>query len=123
MELCGFPNQSKYYACPGQQKGGVHKRKKAENGRAHVTGTMDGDARLWLQTIIADQPMESRRGDMPDKRTFPILLGCFGRGECLYLQIASNIFIQRLENTLRKIIVSMRVTLDGFIAGPHGEMD
>jgi hypothetical protein len=28
-----------------------------------------------------------------------------------------------LENTLRKIIVTMRVTLDGFIAGPHGEMD
>ncbi len=24
---------------------------------------------------------------------------------------------------MRKIIVSMRVTLDGFIAGPHGEMD
>jgi len=54
MELCGFPNQSKYYACPGQQKRGVHKRKKAENGGAHVTGTMDGDARLWLQTIIAN---------------------------------------------------------------------
>jgi len=55
-------------------------------------------------------------------RTFPILPGCFGRGECLDLQIASNIFTQRLENTLRKIIVSTRVTLDGFIAGPHGEM-
>ncbi len=24
---------------------------------------------------------------------------------------------------MRNIIVSMRVTLDGFIAGPHGEMD
>ena len=56
-------------------------------------------------------------------RTFPILPGCFGSGECLDLQIASNIFTQRLENTLRKIIVSMRVTLDGFIAGPQGEMD
>jgi len=42
---------------------------------------------------------------------------------CLYLPIASNIFTQSEENTLRKIIVSMRVTLDGFIAGPHGEMD
>ena len=39
------------------------------------------------------------------------------------MQIASNIFTQSEENTLRKIIVSMRVTLDGFIAGPHGEMD
>jgi len=55
-------------------------------------------------------------------RTFPILPGCFGRGEYLYLQFASNIFTQKLENTLRKIIVSMRITLDGFIAGPHGEM-
>jgi dihydrofolate reductase len=42
---------------------------------------------------------------------------------CLYLQFASNIFTQREEHTLRNIIVSMRVTLDGFIAGPHGEMD
>jgi dihydrofolate reductase len=42
---------------------------------------------------------------------------------CLYLQFASNIFTQREEHPLRKIIVSMRVTLDGFIAGPHGEMD
>jgi hypothetical protein len=39
------------------------------------------------------------------------------------LPFISNIFTQREENTLRKIIVSMRVTLDGFIAGPHGEMD
>jgi dihydrofolate reductase len=30
---------------------------------------------------------------------------------------------QREEKTLRNIIVSMRVTFDGFIAGPHGEMD
>src|SRR5437660_688119 len=30
---------------------------------------------------------------------------------------------QRLENTLKNIIVSIRVTLDDFIAGPHGEMD
>src|SRR5438128_7712790 len=42
---------------------------------------------------------------------------------CLYLPIASTIFTQREENTVRKIIVSMRVTLDGFIAGPNGEMD
>jgi dihydrofolate reductase len=28
-----------------------------------------------------------------------------------------------LENTLRKIIVTMRVSLDGFITGPHGEME
>jgi dihydrofolate reductase len=42
---------------------------------------------------------------------------------CLSLPIASNIFTQSEESTLRKIIVSMRVTLDGFIAGPNGEMD
>ncbi len=30
---------------------------------------------------------------------------------------------QREEKTLRNIIVSMRVTLDGFITGAHGEMD
>jgi len=42
---------------------------------------------------------------------------------CLYLQIASNILTQREENGLRKIIASTRVTLDGFIAGPRGEMD
>jgi dihydrofolate reductase len=29
----------------------------------------------------------------------------------------------RLEHTLRNIIVSVRVTLDNFIAGPQGEMD
>jgi dihydrofolate reductase len=39
------------------------------------------------------------------------------------LPVAKQHFTQRKENTLRKIIVSMRVTLDGFIAGPHGEMD
>jgi len=41
----------------------------------------------------------------------------------MYLQIASNILTQREENIMRKIIASTRVTLDGFIAGPHGEMD
>src|SRR6185437_14743878 len=29
----------------------------------------------------------------------------------------------RAENTMRKIIVTMWVTLDGYIAGPNGEMD
>src|SRR5207244_2045170 len=52
-----------------------------------------------------------------------MLTGCFGRGVYLYLQIASNVFTERSENTLRNIIVSVRVTLDGFIAGPQGEMD
>jgi len=64
MELCGFPNQSKYYARPGQQKGGVHQRTQAENGGTLSQGTLDGDARLWVQTLIADQSTESRRGDM-----------------------------------------------------------
>src|SRR2546425_11081054 len=67
MELCGFPNQSRDYARPGQQKGGVYQRTQAENGGALSQGTLDGDSRLWIQTISADRDTASRGGDMPEK--------------------------------------------------------
>src|SRR5437763_10932123 len=64
MELRGFPNQSRDYARPGQQKGSVHQRTQAENGSALSQGTLDGDSRLWVQTISADRYTASRGGDM-----------------------------------------------------------
>src|SRR6266567_3159825 len=67
MELCGFPNQSRDYARPGQQKGRVYQRTQAENGGALSQGTLDDDSRLWVQTISADRDTASRGGDMPDK--------------------------------------------------------
>src|SRR2546425_5836502 len=67
MELCGFPNQSRDYARPGQQKGRVYQRTQAENGGALSQGTLDGDSRLWVQTISADRDTASRGGDMPEK--------------------------------------------------------
>lgn len=39
------------------------------------------------------------------------------------LAICKHHLTPREEKTLRNIIVSMRVTLDGFIAGPQGEME
>src|SRR5438876_9337872 len=47
-------NQTKYYESHNLQKGGNHNRKIAENCRALSQGTMGGDARLSLQTIIAN---------------------------------------------------------------------
>src|SRR2546423_12627392 len=72
MELCGFPNQSRDYARTGQQKGSVHQRTQAENGGALSPGTLDGDSRLWVQTISADRDTASRGGDMQSVTLAPL---------------------------------------------------
>src|SRR5260370_12554264 len=47
----------------------------------------------------------------------------FRGGGVLLAECRQNLEHVREENTMRKVILGMNVTLDGLVAGPNGELD